>query len=126
MKIEDMRTEIDSIDDEISELFQRRMKIAEDVAEYKKEAGKPVLDKRRENHVLTRLTNNADPEYKYYIKTLYSMIFNLSKSYQSSKLLDDHSLSNLIKEKVETTDNEFSRRSCCRMSGDRRGLLPDR
>ncbi len=107
MKIEDLRTEIDNIDDEISELFQKRMKIAEDVAEYKKESGKSVLDKRREKQVLTRLIGNADPEYKYYIKTLYSMIFNLSKSYQSSKLIDDHSLSDLIREKVKATNNEF-------------------
>ena len=43
-----MRDEIDVIDSEIVRLFEKRMKICENVAQFKIETGKPVFDKSRE------------------------------------------------------------------------------
>ena len=42
-----LRDEIDIIDDQIVLLFERRMGVAENVADYKRSVGKPVLDKER-------------------------------------------------------------------------------
>ena len=41
------RKEIDVIDKEILRLFEKRMKVCEDVAEYKIHTGKKVLDPKR-------------------------------------------------------------------------------
>lgn len=107
MDLEKMRSEIDRIDDEISKLFQQRMDIVVDVAEFKKNTGKTIEDRRRETAIINRLIKNGDKKYQYYIKALYSSLFNLSRSYQNSLILKEHQLSSFIKEKVEETPKEF-------------------
>ena len=49
------RDKIDKIDMEIVRLFEERMKICEDVAEYKIATGKKVLDAERERQKLKAL-----------------------------------------------------------------------
>ena len=48
----ELRKNIDIIDNEIVELYERRMKISEQVAEYKIATGKKVFDKSREDSKL--------------------------------------------------------------------------
>ena len=50
-----MRLDIDVIDSEIVRLFEERMKICENVAQFKIETGKPVFDKSREQEKLKAL-----------------------------------------------------------------------
>ena len=47
-----VRKEINEIDKEMADLFVRRMKAVEEVAEYKKERGLAILDEARENEVI--------------------------------------------------------------------------
>ena len=47
--LERYRDEIDEIDSEIVRLFEKRMKVIEEVAEYKIKTGKQVLDPARES-----------------------------------------------------------------------------
>ena len=47
--LERYRDEIDEIDSEIVRLFEKRMKVSEEVAEYKIKTGKQVLDPARES-----------------------------------------------------------------------------
>ena len=46
--LQDLRNEIDSIDRQMTELFEKRMEISRKVAEYKINTGKKVFDKERE------------------------------------------------------------------------------
>ncbi len=87
MNINDARKEIDSIDRELTALFEKRMKLSAKIAGYKRENGLPVLDSSREREIVERLTADADPEMKGYIGELYLTVFRLSKEYQQ-KLLD--------------------------------------
>ncbi len=80
--LEQIRTEIDKIDDGISELFLERMNLAKEVAESKKESGKMINDATRETKILYRLSQKTPEEYKLYLKELYSTMFSVSKSYQ--------------------------------------------
>ena len=82
--IKELRLQIDSIDDEIRELFLRRMEIAKSISEYKRENDLPVLNESREKEIIARLTNNGNDEMSSYIKDLYEAIFDLSRSYQES------------------------------------------
>ena len=52
INLQECRDEIDKIDSEIIRLFEQRMKVAEDVAEYKIRTGKKVLDPERERQKL--------------------------------------------------------------------------
>lgn len=54
-----MRDEIDVIDSEIVRLFEKRMKICENVAQFKIETGKPVFDKASEQDKLKTLGAKA-------------------------------------------------------------------
>ena len=57
------RQEIDEIDRQITGLFEKRMLVAADVAEYKRMTGKAVFDKAREDEKLATLEQMASNPY---------------------------------------------------------------
>ncbi len=57
--LQECRKQIDRLDKEILELFEKRMKVCEDVAQYKIETGKQVLDSERERQKLEALEGQA-------------------------------------------------------------------
>ncbi len=48
MDLDNIRQEIDKIDDQIVQLLEERMHLVEGVVAYKKASGKPILDTKRE------------------------------------------------------------------------------
>ncbi len=80
------RAKIDSIDEQIIELFQRRMRIVRDVAEHKRVAGKPVFDGVREAHKIEWAQEAADSEFKKYMAPLFDTIMEMSRLYQNDVL----------------------------------------
>lgn len=61
--LQECRKEIDRIDDEIIQLFEKRMKVCEDVAQYKIRTGKKVLDPQREREKIEALKGKAHGEF---------------------------------------------------------------
>ena len=59
----ELRDEIDRIDSEIVALYEKRMQISQEVAEFKISTGKPVFDKEREQSKLDTLVQKVDKEY---------------------------------------------------------------
>ena len=55
----EIRDEIDELDSEIVRLYEKRMQLTSDVAEYKINTGKQVFDKERENSKLATLEGKA-------------------------------------------------------------------
>ena len=51
-----IRNEIDGIDKQLVELFEQRMKLTKEVAEYKIQTGKKVLDREREKAKIESVT----------------------------------------------------------------------
>ena len=86
MNLEECRKEIDAIDNELVELFVRRMNVAKDIAICKKESGKAVYDSERERLLLEKVEECAGEEFADYTKRLYSSILELSRNYQSNFL----------------------------------------
>ena len=84
MELKDIRNNIDKIDDEILNLFIKRMELAGEVAKNKIQTGKAVNDTTREDEIIYRLASKTPEEFKYYLKELYSTMFSVSKSYQST------------------------------------------
>lgn len=81
------RQRIDAIDRQIVALFEERMNVADDVAEYKKSTGKPVYDPEREEEKLSSLSLLAHSDFnKTAVKELFSQIMAISRKYQYSKL----------------------------------------
>ena len=85
MDLKELRAQIDDIDDELVKLFCKRMDIAAQVADYKKENGLPIFVPAREREKLLDVSQKAGPEMAAYTRTLYSMLFELSRSYQKKR-----------------------------------------
>lgn len=88
MDLDTARAEIRAADEKIAELFVKRMRAVESVAEYKKEHGLPVFDGAQEERVIKRNSSLVeDPVLRaYYIKFIESTMA-LSRAYQH-RLLD--------------------------------------
>ena len=106
-----LREEINETDEQIVELFKKRMNIAADVAEYKKERGLPVLDAARERALLERISVMAGEEFGGYARTLYHTMMDVSKAYQQTKLNPESSIYNEILDALETTPKLFPDRA---------------
>lgn len=85
------RESIDRIDKQIVDLFEERMKVAGDVAEYKKNTGKKVFDPEREAQKLDTLGAMATTEFnERAIQELFSQIMSISRKYQYSLLTEQN------------------------------------
>ena len=82
MELKDYRAQIDAVDDEIVRLFQQRMDIAASIAAFKKENGLPILQSAREREKLADVTGKAREDMRSYLRVLYSLLFELSRTYQ--------------------------------------------
>ena len=83
MDLKDIRNKIDSIDDELTELFKKRMDIVSEVAAYKREKGLPILNSQRERDIVARITENMDDTMASYAKNWFNTMFECSRSYQA-------------------------------------------
>ncbi|MGQ5516761.1 chorismate mutase [Halococcus saccharolyticus] len=59
MSLDELRAEIESIDQELVELIARRTYVAETVADVKRERDLPTTDERQEERVMERAGENA-------------------------------------------------------------------
>lgn len=117
MDIKNLREEINKIDDELVSIFQTRMEIAKQIAEYKNENNLPVSDRTREREVIHRLSGAVSPELAVYAKSLYNTMFDLSKTYQTSIIRPESKLTKEIKAAVESTENLFPERAVVACQG---------
>ena len=107
MDINELRGQIDTIDDELVKLFAKRMDVAAQIAEYKKEHNLPILVPAREREKLKDVAEKAGPEMANYTRVLYSMLFELSRSYQGKRNNTVSPLYQTITQAIENTPNLF-------------------
>ena len=86
MDLEALRKEIDAVDNQIIELFAKRMDVAANIAQYKKEVGKAVFDPAREQEKLEVIAAMSRGDIKDHTVTLFKKIFELSRLYQTALL----------------------------------------
>lgn len=88
--LQQCRQEIDRIDNEIIRLFEERMKVCEDVAEYKIRTGMQVLDPERERAKIASLKEKAHGEFNALgAQELFQQIMAISRKRQY-QLLTQH------------------------------------
>ena len=81
--LQELRKQIDEIDDAMVSLFEKRMSIAEQVANYKIETGKPVFDEAREQEKLQSLGEKTHTSFNCCgIQQLYQQIMSISRKRQ--------------------------------------------
>ena len=105
----EIRDNIDVIDKQLVELFEKRMRLCKDVAEYKIETGKKVLDPERENAKLNNITALVqNKENVHAINDLFSQIMANSRKMQY-RLLEK--TSGTLREPYEAID-EIDKEHC--------------
>ncbi len=107
MDLKEIREQIDSVDDQLVSLFVKRMALSAQVADYKKANNMPIHVPTREREILKDVAEKAGPEMANYTRVLYSMLFELSRSYQSKRNTDTTPLYQTITKSIENTDKLF-------------------
>ena len=103
MELQELRGRIDQIDDQLVKLFAQRMDVAAQIADYKKAENLPIFVPAREREKLVDVAQKAGPEMENYTRVLYSMLFELSRSYQSKRNNIDSPLYKKITNASENT-----------------------
>jgi len=107
MDIQALRGTIDTIDTQLVELFSKRMEAAAQIADYKKANNLPIYVPAREREILQDVAKKAGPEMANYTRVLYSMLFELSRSYQSKRNREETPLYQQITDSIENTPKLF-------------------
>ena len=86
MNLEELRQKINQLDDNLVVLLEQRMNLVSQVADYKQATGKAVLDSKREEVILGRVSDRVEnPVYKDTILATFKDILKTSRAYQEQK-----------------------------------------
>ena len=87
MELNEIRVEIDKLDRELQQLFEQRMQLCREVAQYKKAHNMPVFQADREQLILDRVEKNAAEGLGAASRTLFSNIMSISSQLQQKMLV---------------------------------------
>ena len=107
MDIQELRAQIDAIDDQLVKLFVQRMEVSEKIGAYKKVNNLPVFDPGRERAKLQDVAAKAGDAMESYTRTLYATLFELSRSYQSRTTSHMTKLNQSIATSIDNTPKLF-------------------
>lgn len=106
----ELRGQIDEIDREMVRLFEKRMDICRQVAEYKIENGRKVLDRSRELQKLTVLSGLTKNEFnRHGVQELFQQIMAMSRKLQYQLLEEKGVSGNLPFTRIESIDRKNCR-----------------
>lgn len=110
MDLSKLREQIDEIDGKIVELYQRRMDVSREVAEYKIATGRNVLDRQRELEKLAKVRALAHGEFNARgVQELFEQIMSMSRKLQYQCLTESGSLGRLPFIGVDSLETENAR-----------------
>ena len=107
MELKNYRDQLDRIDSQILSLFSERMAISGEIAQWKQENGMPVLDVRREKEKLRTMEEKSPADLGEYSVSLFSLIMELSRSYQNRILHPSSPETAAIEKALEETPQLF-------------------
>ena len=94
--LQELRAQLDEVDDQIVKLYEQRMSICEQVGEYKVGTGKKVFDRQREHEKLQDVANKASTDFnKKGIRELYQQLMSMSRKLQYQLLVKAGALGRL-------------------------------
>ena len=108
--LEELRAELDTIDDQLVRLYEKRMEVCEAVGEYKVHTGRKVYDRQRENEKLTDVASKVEGEFnKKGVRELYRQLMSMSRKLQYRQLVEAGALGRLPFIQVDSLDAENAR-----------------
>lgn len=111
MDLLEIRDKIDSVDKKILDLFEERMKLCRDVAEFKIENNRQVLDPEREKQKIEKIMQlTKDEAYKQGAGELFRQIMAMSRKMQY-KMLAEHE----IRKEAEFKEVQHINKECVKV-----------
>lgn len=108
--LEELRTELDAIDDQLVKLYEKRMEVCEAVGEYKVHAGRKVYDRQRENEKMSDVASKVDGEFnKKGVRELYRQLMSMSRKLQYRQLVEAGALGRLPFIRIDDLDKQNAR-----------------
>lgn len=105
--LEELREKLDGIDDQITKLYEERMKVCEDVGRFKVGAGRKVFDRQREHEKLLDVASKVNGEFnKKGIQELYAQLMSMSRKLQYQQLVEAGALGRLPFIEMESLDKQ--------------------
>lgn len=102
-----IREDIDRVDKEIVRLFEERMTLCSDVAEYKIGCNKPVLDRTREEQKIEKVKSLAsDEQNAKSVEDLFKHLMSLSRKLQYTIMAEHGLIMDTVFEKVDSIARE--------------------
>lgn len=112
MTLEEIRLQIDQIDDQLLDLFMRRMDCAKQVAEVKAREHMPVLNPKREQEILDQVAEKGG-EYAGAAKILFATMMDVSRALQHDALGGGEALRQLVENAPDAFECGDQRRVAC-------------
>lgn len=108
--LEELRAQLDEIDDQIVKLYAERMDVCAEVGKYKVGAGRKVFDRQRENEKLSAVSEKVSGEfYKKGIRELYEQLMSMSRKLQYQLLAEEGAVGRLPFIEVEHLETANAR-----------------
>ena len=117
MDLQDLRRQIDEVDDDLVRLFQKRMDVSAEIARYKQQNNIPVYDPQRERQKLYDLSFKVKEGREASVVALYSLLFELSRSEQQRILNPESALVDKIQNAIKDTEWMFPARTVVACQG---------
>ena len=94
--LQELRSQLDRVDNEIVKLYEERMEICEQVGEYKVQNGRKVFDRQREKEKLQDVASKVSTEFnKKGVQELYQQLMSMSRKLQYQQLVQAGALGRL-------------------------------
>ena len=110
MDLSVLREQLDGIDKQIVELYEKRMEVCAQVAEYKIETGKKVFDKVRESEKLQAVKAMTHNDFNSHgVEELFEQIMSMSRKLQYQMLAEKGSVGRLPFIGVDSLEKDKAR-----------------
>lgn len=108
--LEELRVQLDEVDDQIIQLYEQRMGLVEQVGEWKIQNGKKVFDRQRERSKLQDVADKVSSDFnKKGIQELFEQLMAMSRKVQYQQLVEAGALGRLPFIQVSSLDTEYAR-----------------
>ena len=108
--LEELRERLDEIDCQIADLYEKRMKVCEEVGEYKVKAGRKVFDRQREREKLADVASKVTGDFnKKGIQEVYQQLMSMSRKLQYQQLVEAGELGRLPFIRIDDLDKQNAR-----------------
>jgi len=107
--LQELRSQIDEVDRQLVKLFEERQRICRDVAQYKIENNRKVLDREREQQKLAALSSLGEDDFsRHGIRDMFEQLMAVSRKLQYQVMAENGKGLKLPFEQVESLDRHAS------------------